>query len=273
DYQFIRAQLKICRETHDQKCTQPTTGEQVLRVIDCKSHRLTTLKLCEPYICLSYVWGSSTTQDAREFGDELPASIPRTVEDAMAVAIGLGIPYLWVDRYCIDQSNHEEKHRLIKNMNKIYEQAEVTIIAAIGDDPHHGLPGVQDTLREEPITIQLGGETFVAVAHPVQEIESTKWSSRGWTYQEMLLSRRRLVFTKTQMYFQCRNAMCMESLNPDYTDYRRGSIFPIRRFPSGGIGKTVYDLLCRLEEYYRRELSFGIDSILAFDGVVNAFDE
>lgn len=274
DYQFIRAQLKIYRETHDQKCTQLTTGEQVLRVIDCKSHRLTTVKLCEPYICLSYVWGSSTTQDAREFGDELPASIPRTVEDAMDVAISLGIPYLWVDRYCIDQSNHEEKHRLIKNMNKIYEQAEVTIIAAaIGDDPHYGLPGVQDTLREEPITIELGGKTFVTVADPLQETNKTKWSSRGWTFQEMLLSRRRLVFTRTQMYFQCRNVICMESLNPDYTDYRRERSSLISCFPLGGIGETVDDLLRQLEEYFRRKLSFGIDSILAFDGVVNAFDE
>jgi len=72
---------------------------------------------------LSYVWGSGATQDVREFGAELPASVPKTVEDAMAVAVTLSTPYLWVDRYCIDQEKLEEKHQIIKNMNRTHEQA------------------------------------------------------------------------------------------------------------------------------------------------------
>ncbi|EMD58309.1 hypothetical protein COCSADRAFT_31620 [Bipolaris sorokiniana ND90Pr] len=142
DYQFIQTQLDIWEEIHVQECKQSMTGKHTLRVIDCKSRQLTTVKPGEPYICLSYMWGSGTTQDVRELGNELPAGVPKAVEDAMAIAINLGIPYLWVDRYCIDQGNPQEKHRLVKNMNRIYEQAEVTIIAAIGDDPHHGLAGV-----------------------------------------------------------------------------------------------------------------------------------
>jgi hypothetical protein len=33
----------------------------------------------------------------------LPEIVPQVVLDAMAVAQGLGIPYLWVDKYCINQ--------------------------------------------------------------------------------------------------------------------------------------------------------------------------
>jgi hypothetical protein len=35
------------------------------------------------------------------------------------------------------------------------------------------------------------------MAHP-HHIASPKWSTRGWTYQEAVLSRRRLVFTEGQ---------------------------------------------------------------------------
>ncbi|EUC45918.1 hypothetical protein COCMIDRAFT_4955 [Bipolaris oryzae ATCC 44560] len=246
------------------------TGEHILRVIDCKSRQLTTVKPGEPYICLSYVWGSGTTQDVRGFGDKLPASVPKTVEDAMDVAINLGIPYLWVDRYCIDQGNAEEKHRIIKNMNRVYEQAEVTIIAAIGDDPHHGLPGVRGTFREKPLILEIGGVSFVLVENTPYEINKTKWSSRAWTYQEMLLSRRRLVFTKAQMFFQCRKTHCMEIFNPA-SDWAQS--LHLQCFPSQGIGFSIYDLQARLEEYYMRQLSLDRDTVLAFDGIVNAFDE
>ncbi|EMD85443.1 hypothetical protein COCC4DRAFT_117630, partial [Bipolaris maydis ATCC 48331] len=273
DYDFIRAQLDICKVGHGQECNPSMTGKHTLRVIDCRSRRLTTVNPDEPYICLSYVWGSGNMQDAREFGDKLPASVPKTVEDAMFVAITLGIPYLWVDRYCIDQGNHEEKHRIIQNMNRIYEQAEVTIIAAIGDDPNHGLPGVRGTLRERPLTLEIGGATFVSVEDTTNEIMKTKWWSRGWTYQEMLLSRRRLVFTKTQMYLQCRKIYCMETLHPDFTASDTEPFPTYQCFPSQGIGQSIVDLSSRLEEYYQRELSFDTDSILAFDGIINAFDE
>jgi hypothetical protein len=73
----------------------------------------------------------------------------------MYVAINLDIPFLWVDRYCIDQANSEEKHDLIRNMDRIYEGAEITIIAATGDDPHHGLPGVRGTPRTPQPTLRV----------------------------------------------------------------------------------------------------------------------
>jgi len=54
----------------------------------------------------------------------------------------LGYRYLWVDRYCINQGNEEEKADQCGKMDLIYQNADLTIIAAIGDNPTYGLPGV-----------------------------------------------------------------------------------------------------------------------------------
>ena len=49
---------------------------------------------------------------------------------------------------------------------------------------------------------------------PLPDIDSvirgSRWTSRAWTYQEERLSRRKLYFTETQMYFQCSCAVFCE---------------------------------------------------------------
>jgi hypothetical protein len=37
----------------------------------------------------------------------------------MYFTLKIGLTYLWVDRYCIDQNNTEEKHDNIRNMEAI----------------------------------------------------------------------------------------------------------------------------------------------------------
>ncbi|USP73653.1 hypothetical protein yc1106_00927 [Curvularia clavata] len=273
DYQFIRKQVDICKKSHGQECIRGAVGKHVLRVIDCKSRRLIAVRPDEPYACLSYVWGSGAARETQSFGDELPAELPKTIEDAMAVAIALEVPFLWVDRYCIDQENLQEKHNTIQNMNRVYEGAEITIIAACGDDPHHGLPGVRGTPRKPQLSLTLPDTTFLGVDPIFDEIGITKWAERGWTYQEMLLSRRRLVFTNTQMYFQCRTTHCMESLHPSFTASTFGMRPQLRAFPFNGVGYTVFELQERLTEYYSRQLSFDTDVINAFKGIISAYDQ
>jgi hypothetical protein len=94
------------------------------------------------YACLSHVWGA---KEKYRCGGGLQ-NIPQTIKDAMSVCSALGVQYLWVDRYCIDQNNTEEGHHLIFNMDKIYQRGHPAIIASARPDPHDGLPGVW-TLR------------------------------------------------------------------------------------------------------------------------------
>ncbi|KAF2118317.1 heterokaryon incompatibility protein-domain-containing protein [Lophiotrema nucula] len=266
-----RAWIRNCKENHDCRSPIVSSLKTPLKVIDCQTRRVRILQANESYICLSYVWGHATVSN-KSHNLELPEQIPKTIEDAMWVALELGIPRIWVDQYCIAQDDLEEKLNTIAAMNQIYGSAELTVIAASGDSSY-GLPGVRDTLRKEQRFVRTTSCTFVVAGDICQEIRSSRWNSRGWTYQEGLLTPRRLVFTKSQMYFQCDEMHCLESLtgglyNPSVPDDRGLKFFP--RVGSGLSLNAVHELIM---EYFPRHLSFGSDSINALEGVMNAFSD
>jgi hypothetical protein len=86
----------------------------------------------------------------------------------------------------------------------------------------------------------------------------------------MLFSRRRLVFTNTQVYFQCAEASLVEGqdVSKSLTSHSNAVT---RVFPSGRIGQDMQTLCRRIEEYYTRELSFDSDVLNAFAGIFGAF--
>ncbi|KAE9368275.1 HET-domain-containing protein, partial [Stipitochalara longipes BDJ] len=119
-----------------------------LSVIDCSSRKI------EPYnphlgdyATLSYVWGPVPAAAADPITSCLPDPLPKTIQDVLTVCFILGLPYLWVDRYCIPQDNLNEKLCQIGKMDQIYSNSALTIIAAAGDNPKHGFPGVNGTPR------------------------------------------------------------------------------------------------------------------------------
>jgi hypothetical protein len=100
-------------------------------------------------VALSYVWG------VLNLGDTDP--LPKVISDAMIVTMKLGYQYLWVDKYCISQSDHKEMEFQMSCMDTIYKGAEITIIAAAGLDATFGLPGVGDTPRTTQPAVTIDG--------------------------------------------------------------------------------------------------------------------
>jgi hypothetical protein len=212
DFGIIKGLLSYCRGNHKLCATMSTIPIADLQVIDCNSGQIVSLPGTAAYIALSYVWGS-TKVDAIDSKESLLSTAPKTITDIMALAEQLGILYIWVDIYCIPQDDEHRKRALINKMGLIYSCATLTVIAAAGENPEYGLPGVGTTKRKHATTILVGSKLF-AISRDVQrELAASKWNSRGWTYQEALLSRRRLVFTDSQIYFQCRAMHCPESLS------------------------------------------------------------
>ncbi|PMD22273.1 hypothetical protein NA56DRAFT_541286, partial [Hyaloscypha hepaticicola] len=92
------------------------------------------------YAALSYVWGdwiypkldNSTITKYSSEGALAPKSVnlPQAIVDAMEVARRIGLKYLWVDALCIKQDDAGEKATQIAQMDKIYANAVVTIVAA-----------------------------------------------------------------------------------------------------------------------------------------------
>ena len=122
---------------------------------------------------MSYRWGQK--DHGGSFNEALPADIPLTIEDAITVTQLLGFEYLWVDRYCINQGNEEEMVQQCSRMDVIYSGAEITIIAAAGQDPSFGLPGVSRRPRKfQQIRGRVGRYTlFSTMENPILYIENS----------------------------------------------------------------------------------------------------
>jgi hypothetical protein len=133
--------LQSCQSLLD-LCQRSQVWSHSLPVPDGTDSGLVYTDSLKSYACLSHVWG---TKEKYRCDDGLQ-NIPQTIKDAMSVCSALGVQYLWVDRYCIDQNNTEEGHHLIFNTDKIYQRAHPAIITSARPDPHDGLLGVW-TLR------------------------------------------------------------------------------------------------------------------------------
>ncbi|KHE84182.1 HET-domain-containing protein [Neurospora crassa] len=279
DFELVKSWFDDCTLHHgtttcqtDASILQDIPG---LRVIDCSSRRLVSWSQLPTnqdrnYVALSYVWGAKP-DDGNE-GDmnisdrtvdwPLPSQLPPLIEDTITAVTQLGFRYLWVDRYCIPQGDEEAKHTQIQNMHSIYGSASLTIVAATGNDPSHGLPGV--------------------AAFSV--LEDSMWASRAWTMQEAFLSCRCLVFFDDGAYFQCSTPRShrfeaiheppalLQPGHPAYSKKHYCRNPPADSMILTKIGKAG-DLKLKwclklLKDYFHRNLTFENDTLNAFSGIL-----
>ncbi len=133
--------------------------------------------------------------------DKLPEQMYASLEDAIIVSDALGVRYLWIDQYYIDQDANETiKSRQLAQMNTIYNNALVTIFAVAGDVTS-GLPGVRGTRKATPPRLLTNSAVVSIRAENL--LRKSRWITRAWTYQEAVFARRRLVFDQQQVYLEC----------------------------------------------------------------------
>jgi len=228
------------------------------------------------------VWGAGGSDDsslaAANDPTRLPDSLPKLISDAIRLTLGLGCSYLWVDRYCIPQDNNDpEKLEQIRSMGLIYAQSSFTIIAAAGNGPKHGLPGLDGTRRAEQLSIRIAQgkhtTTLLKCGDIQRDVSDSVWNSRGWTYQEAVLSRRRLVITDSQAYFQCQSMHCRESvvIPLESCKITSTSIFCRPIFPVKGQKESPLQIYNRINEFLTRDLSFDADVINAMKGIFSLY--
>ena len=280
DIMLAKSWISKCLQSHKGGCDQDSSSGFPLKVINCASRKLCEIAPGTPYVCLSYVWGNASV--AHESSSAFLGCLPKTIEDSIWVTLQLGYSYIWIDRYCIDQQDDTEKHHLITNMGAVYRGATLTIIAASGDSPHSGLPGINGTPRRQQYSHAVGttGQRIIGLELPEHDIRNSVWNTRGWTFQELVLSRRRLFFTRSQMYFQCNNIHGLENLPsrhpaspcPDPSLGAGIGHDNLIEFLNLDMRPTVQTLFRQIEEYYGRCLSFREDIIKAVTGIINAFE-
>ncbi|KAH6699022.1 heterokaryon incompatibility protein-domain-containing protein [Leptodontidium sp. MPI-SDFR-AT-0119] len=286
-FETVKSWINFCRDNHTKMCSvESFSPVQGLKLIDCQTLDI-ILAEGVPYLALSYVWGpSSAATSITEF-----EALPNTIRDAITVTLKLGYRYLWVDRYCIDQENDEEKSDQCGKMDQVYQNAELTIIAAVGEDPSHGLPGVSLRKRDpQHLTAcaKIGDHFLISTEFsPRSAVDGTKWKTRAWTYQEGILSRRRLVFTEKQTYFECYGMHCSESVHFPLESMHRKDMQGFKSdfcsteivglYPKGGgmfpkrVGTTSVEIVRRIEEYSMLDLTNPSDILKGMLGIFNAF--
>lgn len=312
NYDIIGEWLSLCRSGHVHCDGYGDDADVVtipgFQVIDCTTSKIASAvdllaSSGEPgrvdYVTLSYVWGQAGEAGfnepvMREYGLTLPDDLPLVISDAIEVVKRLGYRYLWIDRYCIPQNDSAVKHIQIKKMDRIYSCSILTIIAAAGDGPEYGLPGVSSRHRTEQLSVQVTEEiSLLFYKKPSALVAASKWNTRGWTYQEGLLSRRRLVFTDEMVYFQCYEMHGDEvlslplssrfssssgndqddqfddfdhvSFEDEETDF--GCIFP-RRIADWSNPMTAWN---RIAQFAQRQLAFEDDTLDAISGIFERY--
>lgn len=287
NYTLLRNWYDLCVQHHPKKCVVDITGRpHTLKVIDCQTKQIVEAPPDCSYIALSYVWGQG--QSLIVTGPEQQSSIlsadtaPSVITDAMTVTVELGWQYLWVDRYCIDQ-NDEVKHMQMNQMDKVYSSAVITIIAAAGDSAWYGLPGVSSTLRRtQPHAMVRGRLLASTMRTPMETIGSSRWATRAWTYQEAALSKRRLIFTEEQVFFECKHMSCCEDrvVSLDLLNYKEFEDGFRSRVQQGYFApdnmyhkkRTTFSKFRNgVERYTARELSYETDSLNAFKGLLSHY--
>ncbi|KAK4227026.1 heterokaryon incompatibility protein-domain-containing protein [Podospora fimiseda] len=277
DYSLLREWVTQCCCVHTEECggvLQSHSGHiKGLKVIDCETRQVILFPsgFDSKFAALSYVWGKTSTQLSPLLpGGILPRDLPNTIADAIEAAMKLQIPglrYLLVDQYCIDQRDTVHKLQQISVMDRIYSSAFITFVAACSQNPSHGLPGVRPRAKQP--RIEMGNTTMISgFVWPDQIVQNSKWFTRGWTYQECVFSRRRLIFTDDQVLFECNTLSRFETL--DTPSQLRGSLICDLRFVWED---RSHGLWRHIRAYWKRELTFPEDVLNALTGVFSAFSK
>ncbi|KAF4465879.1 tol [Fusarium albosuccineum] len=300
DHTRARLWINNCKEDHGNRCNRPSTdssGVPGMKLIDCQTFEVIPASAFMQWIALSYVWGPEKKTYAPQASQKLPSELSTTVRDAIEVTKLLGYQYLWIDKFCIDQSDAAERTDQIQKMGLIYSKAEVVIVAAAGADEHYGLPGVGSTKRLKQVLFNIDDVTIMSTGpSPAIYVEKrSRWWKRGWTFQEGVLATRLLVFTEHQAFFECNGATWMEGLGGLElilnrqtinwsSQWKLGTSFmsdyrglPERPWNENNkqpvathlrIASRMQDFFRTVQQYTTRDLSFETDSLNAAIGIM-----
>ncbi|KAF3767467.1 hypothetical protein M406DRAFT_69611 [Cryphonectria parasitica EP155] len=239
DTSLLRSWIHTCDGIHGHEKIIQDAGTGPLppdfRVIDVERMKVTRPVEPRGFVALSYMWQTTTYGGgmAVDIHDQLTRvnrtrleaegglgsiHLPPIITDAIALCRSLGERYLWVDRLCIVQDDAESKHGQIGAMDTIYSTANFTIMAALDSrDGSAGLPGCSGRPRVSSVLLPPraceGSRRGILPVGLRKVVDVCEWNKRGWTFQERLLSRRRLFITESQVIFQCSSGTAYEELS------------------------------------------------------------
>jgi hypothetical protein len=132
-----------------------SSGDEIVNI---KLHERSRGPPYEPYMTLSYQWGSSEVTSptlTRETLASLRKSIefstlPKVIQDAIHLTKRFKVRYLWIDRLCIIQNDDEDWSRESATMHQVYASSIMSIAASDADTPQKGCFFTRNPLIVQP---------------------------------------------------------------------------------------------------------------------------
>ncbi|KAI0474849.1 heterokaryon incompatibility protein-domain-containing protein [Xylaria cf. heliscus] len=300
-FQFLRDALEECLSSH-QLCSDsplpPGLPKRVLKV-EFKgtwpppSHKK-VLKLCENnvdqahYVALSHCWGNyqplrALISNRRALMEGISFSqLSAIFQDAIQVCLRMKIDYIWIDSLCILQDDDEDWELESAKMCDYYENAIFTISASSSRDgsvpflrqrPENCRPQYFQYLESSGRSINIISQRTARVGGYLsttrQAIEDGDvLTTRAWTFQEGLLSKRVIYYTGAKLVWACRTTKMAE-------DRRKPSINSADQLCNPalcGLGKDASKFWRTLiSQFSDRDLTYPTDCLPALSGVATKF--
>ncbi|ATZ56480.1 hypothetical protein BCIN_13g03180 [Botrytis cinerea B05.10] len=199
------------------------SNDNFIKLIDTETSDLLYDAPFLRYICLSYCWGKdgkllrTTTENMKQYKERISidSSMPLVFRDAISVTRKLGIRYLWIDALCIiqDGDHGQDWAEQSTMMGDVFAHAWMTIAAAVPSSCHESLfhPRYNNSIEvgfKSSINPKISGDLTIILT-PCgssllnNDMQNSRWNSRGWVWQEQRLSQRLLVFGKYMLRLRC----------------------------------------------------------------------
>ncbi|KAL9004191.1 MAG: hypothetical protein Q9188_002984 [Gyalolechia gomerana] len=258
-----------------------------------------------PYVALSHCWGrppqSAVPRNARtvstNFQNMLAGipidSVPRNFQDAIQTVRALGLRYLWIDALCIIQDSVTDWETEAARMQEVYGSAYLTLAGTSATSSIDGfiarsqwpwpvvsMPGHGKGSPSSSKSVYFRYQPDYSKYSRIEAIDNSVWNTRGWTFQERLLSSRILHFASGRLYWECRTTEGSEENEPARSlDYRTpwmateaGNTREMPIYPDVSGVDNRYQRWYRLVSMYsQRDLSFREDVLPALSGLAHAF--
>lgn len=247
------------------------------------------------YACLSHCWGQTqilrtVSDNIGSLKDEIPwNSLSKTFQDAIEFSRTIGIEYIWIDSLCIIQDSASDWEIEAAKMADYYANCHITLAATASID---GSIGFFPKLPEynEPLEIQgihhgqryhLIAET--GISHPYEMQPDSYLTpefplmTRGWVYQEQILSRRYVHFCAKEVVWDCRSqtlCQCESKYENTHWDlFRTNSSRSIMRnnVKSGSAAKQRELWHDNIMSMMELEFTYLSDRLPAMAGIVSQF--
>jgi hypothetical protein len=201
-----RKWLDMCQVEHGESCNAPegilddvtsSAPPSDLLAIDLISMSICSIPPRSEYVALSYCWPATAYLTLKRESWEMLSKhgallenehkLPGTVQDAIKCAQELPFQYLWIDALCIIQDDDDHRNKQLRQMDRIYSCASLTLVCAYpvargSIDPCNGFPGLKKHNGGRDRNIQLVNGLRMMVASPSidEYLQRTRWNTRCW---------------------------------------------------------------------------------------------